>query len=452
MKRLARRRALRWLLATLPTAARGGHGAAWLAGLAGAGAGLAAGAARGAPAGAVPGSSTGSSTDPSPDPAASPGPSASPARDARAADPPADPGERPIAGPRALHFPRDFGAHPGSGIEWWYLTGWLQADGQHDARPDDTPPVPDVGFQITFFRSRTEVPADAPSRFAARQILFAHAAISEPGTRRLRHDQRVARAGFGIAEASSADTGVHLRDWSLVRETAGREGEAGDPRRDSLYRLHARSDSAGFAYELEARSRQPLLLQGAAGWSRKGPEAQQASLYYSQPQLAMRGWLEIEGRRRLLQGRGWLDHEWSDALLAPEADGWDWIGMNLDDGSALTAFQLRRADGSALWQGGSWRRPSAAALAFGPQDLRFRPERRWRSPATQAEYPVAWTLDSPVGRFRVEALFDAQELDSRDSTGSVYWEGLSRLLDAQGREIGRGYLEMTGYTARLRLG
>jgi predicted secreted hydrolase len=48
-------------------------------------------------------------------------------------------------------------------------------------------------------------------------------------------------------------------------------------------------------------------------------------------------------------------------------------------------------------------------------------------------------------------LLDDQELDSRTSTGSIYWEGLSDLLDAQGRRVGRGYLEMTGYAAALKL-
>ena len=49
------------------------------------------------------------------------------------------------------------------------------------------------------------------------------------------------------------------------------------------------------------------------------------------------------------------------------------------------------------------------------------------------------------------ALLDDQELDSRGSTGGVYWEGVSDLLDAQGRRVGRGYLEMTGYAAPLKL-
>jgi predicted secreted hydrolase len=46
---------------------------------------------------------------------------------------------------------------------------------------------------------------------------------------------------------------------------------------------------------------------------------------------------------------------------------------------------------------------------------------------------------------------DDQENDARGSVGTVYWEGAVRALDTAGREIGRGYLELTGYGARLRL-
>ncbi len=147
----------------------------------------------------------------------------------------------------------------------------------------------------------------------------------------------------------------------------------------------------------------------------------------------------------------WLDHEWSEALLHPEAVGWDWIGMNLDDGSALTAFRLRRADDSALWFGGSLRSADGQLRTFGPDDLRFEAERRWTSPRSNTTYPTRWRLQTPAGIFTVNALLDDQELDSSSSTGAIYWEGLSELLDASGRRVGRGYLEMTGYARRLQL-
>ncbi len=329
---------------------------------------------------------------------------------------------------RPLAFPADFGAHPATRIEWWYITGTLEAAGAP------------LGFQITFFRARTRVADDHPSRFAARQLVFAHTALTDLTARRLQHDQRVARAGFGIAQAAEGDTDVSLRGWRLLRS---------GPAAQSRYQAQVRAERFGF--DLAFAATQPLLLQGVAGWSQKGPLPAQASRYYSQPQLAVSGTLTQAGRRQPVRGSAWLDHEWSDSLLAPEAVGWDWIGINLDDGSALTAFQLRRADGSTLWAGGSWRGPGQAARNFNAAEVRFTARRVWQSPASQARYPVVWTIETPAGRHTVAALLDDQELDSRASTGSIYWEGLSELRNAQGQRIGRGYLEMTGYAGALRL-
>lgn len=339
---------------------------------------------------------------------------------------------------RALVFPRDHGSHPDLRTEWWYITGHARAEGRL------------WGFQITFFRSRVDAAQDLQSAFAARQLVFAHAALTDVQGARQLHDQRIARAGFGIAQALENDCDIRLRDWSLQRLPAAAPGA-------SRYAIRAQAD--GFALALDCTSTQPVLLQGDAGLSRKGPEPGQASYYYSQPQLAVTGSITLDGRRMAVaeapapDNRAWMDHEWSEALMAPDAVGWDWIGMNLTDGAALTAFQLRRADGSALWAGGSWRAAgTSVAQAFGPAQVRFTPQRHWRSPASGASYPVQWRVDTPAGSFAVEALLGAQELDSRGSTGATYWEGLSLLRDAAGREVGRGYLEMTGYAQRLRLG
>jgi predicted secreted hydrolase len=351
-----------------------------------------------------------------------------PAGAALAAEPPAS----SVRDGRALVFPRDFGAHPEARTEWWYATGWLQPAGATDRTPTH-------GFQVTFFRARGIDAPGHPSRFAATQLVFAHAALTDLGARAAEHDQRIARAGFGIASFDERDTAVALRDWRFRHDA-------------DTYRTQLRSEAAGFAFDFSLAATQPTVLQGGAGHSRKGPKPEQASHYYSRPQLAVAGTLTQHGTAHAVQGRAWLDHEWSDAYLAPEAVGWDWIGFNLFDGGALMAFRIRRRDGSAHWAGGSFRAAADAPLqVFAADAVRFTPGRTWPSAATQARYPVEWTVATPAGPFGVRALLDAQELDSRRSTGAVYWEGLSELLDAQGTRIGLGYLEMTGYADRLRM-
>jgi predicted secreted hydrolase len=333
----------------------------------------------------------------------------------------------------ALRFPADFGAHPETRTEWWYVTGSLQTGTRV------------WGFQVTFFRAATGLDPSRPSRFNAAQLLFAHAALTDLEGGRLRHDQRIARSGFGIAQTQVGDTDITLRDWHMKRAPLPADA------RLSRYTARVESDSAGFAFELQFDTTQPVLLQGVAGLSKKGPAEADASRYYSEPQLAASGTLTLDGKRFDVQGRAWLDHEWSDSYIPPQAIGWDWIGMNLDDGSALTAFRMRRADGSSAYAGGSLRAPGKPVRNFGPDEVRFTPGRVWESAATRARYPVQWSVATPAGGFRVDALMDNQELDSRASAGAVYWEGLSELLDEKGARVGRGYLEMTGYAAALRL-
>ena len=329
----------------------------------------------------------------------------------------------------ALAFPGDHGAHLDVRTEWWYVTGWLGSEA-----------APTHGFQVTFFRSRTGLAEGLQSRFAGRQLLFAHAALTQLQGGQHVHDQRIARWN-GSPDAAGASAAiergaVQLGGWALVDD-----GQA----------WRARVPGADLGLDLRLARTQPLLLQGDAGFSRKGPLESHASHYVSEPQLAASGTVTLRGRSTSVQGRAWMDHEWSDEYLAPGAVGWDWVGFNLFDGSALTAFVLRREGGGALWAGGSFRAAGAAPKTFAADEVRFSPGRRWRSPATAADYPVLWQVDTPAGRFQVRALLDAQELDSRGSTGTVYWEGLSELLDAQGRRVGLGYLEMTGYAARLKM-
>jgi predicted secreted hydrolase len=323
-----------------------------------------------------------------------------------------------------LQFPRDHGSHPQFRTEWWYLTGWVK-----DARGSD------LGIQITFFRNRPGIAEDNPSRFAPRQLLFAHAALADAKNAKLLHDQRAARAGFGLVEAQEGRTGVVIDDWSLKQTDGG---------------YSARIVAREFAYTLEFKVTQPVLLQGDRGLSRKGPLPAQASHYYSQPHLAVSGSITVRGEKREVSGEAWLDHEWASEYLAREAQGWDWIGLNLADGGALMAFRMRDRSGGTLWAGGSLRAADGRVRVFAPGDVRFEPLRRWRSPRTQAEYPVAQRVRAGDLEFELEPMMDDQELDSRASTGTIYWEGAVSARSG-GKSLGTGYLELTGYWRPLRM-
>jgi predicted secreted hydrolase len=210
-----------------------------------------------------------------------------------------------------LQFPRDHGAHPDFRQEWWYVTGWLKTErGQ------------DLGFQVTFFRTRLDIDTRNPSSFTPSQVILAHAALSDPRHGRLRHDERAARTALGLAGSREGNTRVWVDDWSLDLS-------------NQTYRT--KIQARDFSLDLEFQSQGAPLLQGEAGFSRKGNRPEEASYYYSRPQLSVRGF----ANREKVTGKAWLDHEWSSQYMAANATGWDWCGVNLDGGGALMAFRMR---------------------------------------------------------------------------------------------------------------
>jgi predicted secreted hydrolase len=329
----------------------------------------------------------------------------------------------PVVPGYPIRFPHDEGSHPEFRIEWWYITGWLD----EATRP--------LGFQITFFRARPELKHDNPSALTPRQILVAHAAVSDPAHGRLIHAQRAAREGFGLAGAEPGRTHVWIDDWTL--EQRGRIYESRIPARE-------------FQLELAFEARQLPLLQGGNGVSRKGPSPDSASYYYSLPHLHVNGRIARESRSQPVSGSAWLDHEWSSQYLEKEAVGWDWIGINLDGGTALMAFRMRDERGGPFWAGGALRRADGPLRVFSPADIRFTPRREWRSARTGTSYPVSWLVRAGDLELEIEPLFDDQEHDTRASTGTIYWEGAVRAL-RNGKRAGLGYLELTGYWRRINL-
>lgn len=330
----------------------------------------------------------------------------------------------PVVREFSMQFPRDEGSHPEFRSEWWYLTGWLDTD---DGK--------ELGFQVTFFRLRPGHDEANPSRFAAKQVLFAHASLSDPSRGRLLRDEKSARAGFGLAEAREGSLDVRIDAWSLTRN-------------DSALQAVVVADE--FRFALELTSPQPPLRQGFDGYSPKSLTSDAASYYYSLPHLSVVGTVGVAAKTHTVRGVAWLDHEWFNSIMDRSALGWDWIGLNMNDGSALMVARMRTLDASAHWTTAAWRDERMQVRQFLPRQIAWRPLRRWKSPRTGSEYPVEWRVDVGGRALTLRPLFDDQENDARGSTGTIYWEGAVRAYDETGRAIGKGYLELTGYGNRAR--
>ena len=328
--------------------------------------------------------------------------------------------------PRTLVFPRDYGAHPDYRTEWWYMTGWLGEGADK------------LGFQVTFFRSRTLHPDSNPSRFAPRQLLFAHAALALPSEGQLLHAEVAGRAGSAGASFGTADTSLTLSGWSLQRSS------------DDHYRTLISAEH--FTLELAAFTSLAPVLRGNDGLSLKGPISQFASYYYSRPQLSVSAKVSLKkssvGRRKTeqllsLSGSAWFDHEWSSSLLMAGAVGWDWIGINLLDGSSVMAFRMRNAAKETLFSEWDWRDAHGRVIEK-RQDVGWQVVGQWRSPRSLLTYPEGFQLRVAGRTLTLRPLMADQEVNAQASTGGFYYEGAVELTEG-GKLLGRGYLELTGY-------
>ncbi len=141
--------------------------------------------------------------------------------------------------------------------------------------------------------------------------------------------------------------------------------------------------------ELLLADRKGPIPQDDGGYSRKGPGPGNASYYYSQTQLDSSGTVQVGDARYPVQGMSWMDHEFSTTALAPDQVGWDWFALQLEDGSELMVFQIRRADGSVdPFSSGTLIAPNGSTRHLGRDDFEIRVDGRWRSPHSGATYPA----------------------------------------------------------------
>lgn len=327
-------------------------------------------------------------------------------------------------------LPRDHGVHPAFRTEWWYFTGWFKS-------PELEQPF---GVQITFFRSAPNVDVQNPSTFAPKQLLFAHAAVALPEAGRLKHEQIIRRAGSGGAAFKSNREqvlSIEMPGWQL--QTA--QGNA----------WQCTIETPQLAMNLRMEQTQTPWMQGQSGYSQKGPKPEQSSYYITLPHMNSSGTIRVNGKTLAVTGSFWMDHEWSSTVLAPNAQGWDWVGLHGNNGAALMAFQIRDQDATkpVVWTHAALRQADGTVQTF--KRIEFEVLRKWKSTRTGIEYPVAQRLALDEQTFDLEPLFDDQELDARASTGTLYWEGAVRVKSASASPWGQGYLEMTGYDRPMQL-
>jgi predicted secreted hydrolase len=217
---------------------------------------------------------------------------------------------------------------------------------------------------------------------------------------------------------------------------------------ENRYTLFAAED--GVRLELILEDTKGPILQGNQGYSRKGPEEGNASIYFSQTRLEASGTIEIDGRRSLVRGSSWMDHEFSTSALSTGQIGWDWFSIQLEDGSELMVYTIRRADGSVDdFSQGTVIQPDGKTRRLTRDDFNLKVDETWVSPHSGGKYPSGWSLEIPSEGLilSIRPLLADQELN----LSFIYWEGAVEITGQRsGVGIsGHGYVELTGYAQSL---
>jgi predicted secreted hydrolase len=344
---------------------------------------------------------------------------------------PQDSGWKRIEPGLTLVFPADHGAHPGYKTEWWYLTGHLEDE--QGAR---------FGFQFTIFRrgldSREPREGELPLR--AHDLYAGHLALTDVARGETRFAERL-RSSSPLARAAQGELDLALEDWSLVRDEEGELKLAGaDPAR-------------AFGLELLLRPTKPLVFHGEGGYSKKGGEPGNASAYVSWTRLALEGSLQLDGTRKTVHGSAWFDHEFGSSVLEEGVVGWDWFGLQLDDGRELMLFVLRGEAGEpSTASAATLVARDGTTLSLKSTEFTLHPTAAWKSPKSGASYPARWTIAIPAEGLELELtpLVANCELDS-SATRVTYWEGPLEVRGGGkgGTVAGRGYAELTGYAGSM---
>src|SRR5579885_256200 len=196
------------------------------------------------------------------------------------------------------------------------------------------------------------------------------------------------------------------------------------------------------------------VLEGDHGLSQKAAGEGNASYYYSLTRLETHGALRAAGNTFQVSGLSWMDHEFFSDSMQPDQVGWDWVSLQMEDGTEWMFYQFRRKDGSRdSFSSGTFVDREGRAHSLSANDFEMQPRDKWRSPHSGAQYPIVWRIRVPRLGFETEisAAMPDQELRTEESSGVTYWEGSIGAQGARNKTpvTGRGYLEMTGYAGPL---
>ena len=353
--------------------------------------------------------------------------------------------------PIPLAFPRDDGPHDRL-TEWWYYTGHLQTTSGRR-----------FGFEAVIFRAeRSTVPTAWASHLALTDEQngeFFYAQRSEIGPQ-VDRSPNVAGipTGFDLQVAGlspalvAAGAPASAAPWRLAGAGGVHDIEAG------LTSEEAVAAGATFSLDLHLLDADDVVPHDDDGFVDFGPAG--TSYYYSRTRMDAAGSVTIDGEELDVQGIGWFDHQWGDFVSV--GGGWDWFAINLDAGCGedprdqepclatrdVTLSVVRDAAGAPVLVYGTLVDAGSAPVRLDADDFELETIGSWTSQATGRTWPSGWRITIGDDVIELQPTVLDQELDTRATTGVVYWEGSQRVRATRdGVPINaEAYVEITRYS------
>jgi len=171
--------------------------------------------------------------------------------------------------------------------------------------------------------------------------------------------------------------------------------------------------------------------------------------YYTAPNMAVEGTIEVGGRTIKFDGTGWFEHQWGNFRNTYQYRYfWAWFRFN--NGDVMTFRQYYKGEdfidphynvNRHMFMDGETHKRS---YAFGPS-LKVIPSKMWTSPKSGKSYPWHGRLETPQGTFYYEPTHPEQE---GYGLAGAYIEGVIQLREGSpdGPIVATGFTEMISLT------
>jgi predicted secreted hydrolase len=319
--------------------------------------------------------------------------------------------------PKAIEFPQDELAHDHI-IEWWYFNGRLKdKDGGEYA------------FMNCLFRADVKkVKIPFLEKIPFKIIYFYHSIISD-----ITH-----KKSYPTVElATIVSNDSFSKPLLFINHT--------NPIVITGYTNRVIEETKKFTYHIKDKDMDIVLtsvknplLEGGTGFLDLKTKT---TYYYSLTNLKTEGKIKIKDEWIEVSGKSWMDHQWANTAYSKEK--WTWFSIQLEHNVEMVCFEYENA--------GTINRLASISHANGTQedftDIIFTPlGETWKSPKTEALYPLAWNIRIPEKNIDInaKALIQEQEM----IFGSInYWEGPVAVTGTwNGKTVkGDGFMELEGY-------